>query len=180
MPVLVMNAELPIEIIIFLALVFSIVLYIDLKKQRIPNRITLPLAVSGILYHVFSSGLSGGLFFSLKGLLAGLGFFFIPFLLQGAGGGDVKFSGALGCWIGAFGVLNLLLYGAAAGGVIALAILLKKKDFSSLKNLYYDINYFIFTKNEPEPYTEKKKKNGFPYSIPLAAGFVIYLICGPI
>ena len=65
-------------------------------------------------------------------LFAGLGAFVIMFILmlisRGAiGGGDVKLMGALGIWLGIFGIINTFVYGIIAGGVGAIALLLMRK-----------------------------------------------------
>jgi len=139
--------------------------------------LTLPAAIGGVLYHIFLSGLSVGFFFSFKGLFLGLGILFIPFVLGGMGGGDVKLLGAVGCWLGASGVFNLFLYGALIGGVVAITAMIKKGGFSRIKYFFMDISWFLLIR---KPMEADKNRDGFPYVVPLAGGYAAYLIWGPI
>jgi prepilin peptidase CpaA len=93
----------------------------DLAARRIPNILTVGSALAGVAYHAVDSGASGAAT-ALLGWLAGIAVFFVPFVLRGMGGGDVKLMGALGAWLGAAGVVWVALYTGVAGGVLALAV----------------------------------------------------------
>jgi len=134
-----------------------------------------PACLTGILYHVWSNGLAGGLAFSLQGLAAGLAILIIPFLMGGMGGGDVKLLAALGCWLGPAGVFSLFVYGALAGGGIALVMVLKKSGLKGIKDVFLGI--FLDFVRRQRPQVDKKHRS-LPYSIPLAAGYVTYLLIG--
>lgn len=94
---------------------------IDLKEQRIPNWLTFSAAGSGLAYHLVVNGFSG-LGFAAAGWLVGVAIFFLPFVLRGLGGGDIKLLGALGAWLGPFDVVWLALYTGVSGAVLALAV----------------------------------------------------------
>lgn len=93
----------------------------DIRAMRIPNVLTASFFVAGCCYHLFAGGINGG-YHSLLGALAG----FLPLLaiyaLKGIGAGDVKLFGALGAWIGAAAVVQVMmyaiLYAGAAGAVL--------------------------------------------------------------
>jgi len=91
---------------------------IDLRTGRIPNLLTAATAVAG--FALAGMGLSGQ---SMAGALAGavIGFaLMLPgHLLGGTGAGDVKLLAALGTMLGPGGVLMAFLYGAVAGGLLA-------------------------------------------------------------
>jgi prepilin peptidase CpaA len=93
---------------------------IDLRTGRIPNPLTALIAATGLGLAAF--GLTGH---SVTGALAGaaVGFaLMLPgHLFGGTGAGDVKLVAALGTWLGPGGVLMAVLYGAIAGGVLAIA-----------------------------------------------------------
>lgn len=111
--------------------------------------------------------------FALKGALTGGGLLIILFVLGGMGGGDVKLLAALGAWLGAGAILQVFIYGAAAGAIIAIFLLIFKKKKMTLMRIWNDLIYFSITgKRVPLSGLE----NGFPYSIPIAAGFAIYVI----
>jgi prepilin peptidase CpaA len=109
----------------FLALLLILAAAFDLHQRRIPNALTLPIMMAGILYFSISNGLHGFLF-SAGGLMLGL-FFLLPFHLLGfMGAGDVKLMGAVGSILGPQGVFAAFLYTAVAGGVYALFVLAGK------------------------------------------------------
>ncbi|MBQ7674206.1 MAG: prepilin peptidase, partial [Alphaproteobacteria bacterium] len=62
-------------------------------------------------------------------LLASIGggffFLFLAFISKGAlGGGDIKLIAALGLWLGIKALLTVVIYGAIAGGIAALLLML--------------------------------------------------------
>ena len=98
-------------------------LYFDLTKKKIPNFLTFPIMLWGLLIHSFMDGFAG-FQFSLYGLLLGLGLFLIPFVLGGMGGGDVKLLGAIGALQGAQFVFQAALFTALCGGILAVIYLI--------------------------------------------------------
>ena len=127
----------PFELITLCCLFLGIAVWSDLKHRKIPNWLTVSAAAGGIMYQVINQGLSGGLPFSLKGLLTGFAILVIPFLTGGMGGGDVKLHCALGCWLGVWGICNLSLYAALIGGIMAIVIIAGKSGRSGLRDLFY-------------------------------------------
>jgi prepilin peptidase CpaA len=92
----------------------------DLHSRRIPNLLTMGAAVAGFAFGFMTSGTSG-LVQGGGGWLAGFVLYLPLFLLGGMGAGDVKLLAALGAWLGPQRVLWVALYGAIAGGVLAIA-----------------------------------------------------------
>ena len=98
----------------------------DLRDRRIPNVLPIGAMLLGITLHGLLAGLQGTLF-SASGLLAGL-LVMLPFwLLKGLGAGDVKPMGAIGSLLGPGAVLWAGLYSLAAGGIVAVLILLFRR-----------------------------------------------------
>ncbi len=89
----------------------------DIWSYRLPNKLMLLGFVLGVLCATLACGVSG-LEQSLLGALLGFVLLFVPFALGKLGGGDVKFMGAVGAFLGPSAVLWALLYGMAAGGVL--------------------------------------------------------------
>ena len=87
---------------ILLTVTVILVAFFDLRERRIPNNIVFPAALTGLVLN----GLRGwaGLWFGSKGLLAGFGLLFIPYLFRVMGAGDVKFLAAIGSFVGVSGV----------------------------------------------------------------------------
>lgn len=90
----------------------------DLRTRRIPNTLTAPLWVAGLVWSTASAGWEG-----FAESVLGCAIFALPYLVlyavAGGGAGDAKMTGALGAWLGPIGGLWALGCVAVAGGVIA-------------------------------------------------------------
>lgn len=104
--------------------------WLDLKTRRIPNYLTLGIALAGLGFRLGSLGLPG-----LENGLCGLGIGFLLLLLPywkgGMGAGDVKALAALGAWLGFPRILYLGVYMGLAGGVIILVAFWRQGMFWS-------------------------------------------------
>ena len=89
---------------------------IDLKTHLIPNRLTYPLILSGLVYRWAQGEIGAAL---LGGMVGGgillLICFFYP---KGMGMGDVKLLTLLGILLGVDGVLRTLFWGSLSGAVL--------------------------------------------------------------
>lgn len=99
--------------------VLAIATFTDLRSRRIPNWLSLPFLVAGI---VVSACLHGwkGVANSLEGIALGAFLFGILSLLGGMGMGDVKLCGAIGAWIWPHQMFIALVLTGITGGVMAL------------------------------------------------------------
>jgi len=110
------------------ALFFSsliVVIFIDLDHQIIPDRITLPGIVIGLV--ASTTLLPTGFLNATIGLFLGGGLFYLIATLswivlkkEGMGGGDIKFIAMIGTFLGWKGVLLTIFLGSASGSVIGL------------------------------------------------------------
>ena len=98
------------EVVLLLCVgVFTLVAAIsDLRIRKIPNKMTVPMCVAGIVYQIGFYGIDG-LWASLLGFATGFGILFVLWMIATAGGGDVKLMAALGTWLGWFATLKVLL-----------------------------------------------------------------------
>lgn len=99
---------------------------IDIATRRVPNVLTFGSAAAAIGYHTLTTG-SAGLLSSGSGWLVGVLLFAPLFALGGLGAGDVKLLGAVGAWLGPHGVLTAAFLSVMAGGVLALAVALRRR-----------------------------------------------------
>jgi leader peptidase (prepilin peptidase) / N-methyltransferase len=116
------------------ALLFSallVVTWIDFSHQIIPDRITLPGIVLGLL--CASTILPVGLLNSVLGVLIGGGVLWgvawvSPYLFgkEGMGGGDIKLLAMIGAFLGWKPTLLTILMGAIAGSVVGIGLILLK------------------------------------------------------
>ncbi len=107
----------------------------DLRTRTIPNLITGPALLLGVVTHLVFRGPSGALAALGGALLAGA-ILFPGWLLRFMGAGDVKLMAAIGAWLGSVETsLYAVLASLVAGGVIAVIVAVRKGIFvQTLKN----------------------------------------------
>jgi prepilin peptidase CpaA len=93
----------------------------DVWKFKVYNALTLPLLLSGLLYHAVVGGWAGFLG-SLVGGLFGFGLLLVFFLRGGMGGGDVKLMAGIGAWLGVPATFTVFLAGSLAAGLYAVVL----------------------------------------------------------
>ena len=166
-------------------------LFFDLTRYKIPNFLTFPAIVWGLISYTAIDGLNG-LWFSSAGLLLGLAIFFIPFAMGGFGGGDVKLMGAIGALQGWQFVLMAGVLTALIGGVISIVYLIAtRRLLRVLKKiagfalapffsfLFYITNSELFNRISIFFASEKPREanNGrLPYGIAIALGAIAFLL----
>jgi leader peptidase (prepilin peptidase)/N-methyltransferase len=92
-------------------LVMSVICaYTDLRWNLIFDKVTLPMALLGII----SSAATGRIAIALLGAAIGFSIFLIGILRGQAGAGDAKMAGALGAWLG-LGVLPVIIIACVMG-----------------------------------------------------------------
>ena len=96
---------------------------IDLERQLIPDRITLPGIVVGFVTSFLGTRVSW--LESLLGILVGGAILFAVIMLSGGGmgGGDMKLSAMMGAFLGYKLALLALLLAVILGGLVALGLL---------------------------------------------------------
>lgn len=107
----------------------------DLHRRRIPNALTFPAMVAGIVYWTFFNGMEGFMQ-GTGGLLIGIGFLIVFYLMGMMGAGDVKLMGAVGSFLGPQGVFHAFLYSAIIGGLYALFVLARCKVMKQTMGRY--------------------------------------------
>jgi prepilin peptidase CpaA len=149
----------------------------DVTSRRVPNVLTGPAVVAGLLAHTALAG-GHGAGAALLGFAAGLAAFFPFFALGGMGGGDVKLMAALGTWIGWSPVLWTALYGSVAGGVMAIGLGLARgylrQALSNVGGLFL-IWWVQGVRPVPALTLEHGKGPRLPYAIPIFVGLVVTL-----
>lgn len=134
-----------------------VVTVIDLHHMIIPDEISLPGILIGLIACFFTGDISW--WESLLGAALGGGIFLgIAFLYErfakqeGLGGGDIKLLAMIGAWLGYRSILAVVVISSAAGSVIGLLVMAAKK---------------------------KNAKTAIPFGPFLALGALIYLFWGP-
>jgi prepilin peptidase CpaA len=99
---------------------------VDLRIRRVPNPLTLAIAVLGITLAATGHGIASP-WAALEGCAVGLLAMMPGYLIGATGGGDVKLVAAMGTMLGPRGVLFAVLYTAIAGGLLALIVATRRR-----------------------------------------------------
>ena len=173
-----MNINIDPILIIFLSTILIVSAIIDIRVQKIPNLLTFPTMIIGIIYHCVINKWEG-LVFSIEGLALGTVLFIIPYMMGGMGAGDAKLVGAVGAIIGPKGVAIASLFIAIAGGVYALIVFLLNMEYSKkfISRNTLMLKTFAFTRQlMPIPPDETEKKPRLCYGIAIAIGTLSYIL----
>ena len=149
----------------------------DLRTRRVPNALTLGATTVALALHGVTGGWSE-LATSALGWLAGLALFMPLWALGGMGAGDVKLLGAVGAWLGPAGALWAGLYGAIAGGVMALAIALARGYArTAFRNVGTLLRSWFLAGVRPVGGLTLADSGSIrlPYAVPIAAGVLAAL-----
>jgi len=107
----------------------------DIRTRRIPNAMTGPLLLCGLIWSSWWGGWMG-----LGSGIAGAAVAALPFVLlfifAGGGAGDAKIMLALGAWLGLRDAVILTCAVAIAGGLIAVIVGLCVRRSQTVSNFY--------------------------------------------
>ncbi|MDX5474259.1 MAG: prepilin peptidase [Bacillaceae bacterium] len=155
--------------VIILLIALSISLYTDIISRKILNIVTFPTMLTGLLWHTGSNGLDG-FTFSALGIATGFALLVIPYALGGMAAGDVKLLMAIGALQGAMFTFYSFLYIALCGGLIAIFILIRKKELgSTLKRIF-----FFAQLRTLDGVSKEELHHKFPYGVAIFLGTVFY------
>jgi len=100
----------------------------DVRSRRVPNFVTLPAILFGLLLHLTFGGWRQLGSAAAAGIICGL-IFLVFHLAGGMGAGDVKLITAAGCIAGLSLIGHLLILTSLAGGVMAICLALYRGRF---------------------------------------------------
>ena len=176
------------KIVILLILILSV--KSDVTERRIPNKLTVPVILWGIVTAGIYSGFNG-ILFSLSGFLVGLAVFFVPFVMGGMGAGDVKLMAAIGSVLGWKLTLYSALLTAVAGGIIVIGYMIYiGKFFGMIKNIGVHFIrwalYISYLATQKEGLHKRyssldvsevqNEKTYIPYGVAIAVGTLVVLV----
>lgn len=147
----------------------------DWRSRRIPNWLTVPGFVVGVVVNILASGWLG-LKTSLLG--AGLGLLvLLPFVfLRSLGAGDWKLAGALGACVGWSALVDLLMGSVFVAGVMALVLVIYKRRFvETLRNIGGILaSMLTFRMPRAEVSLDNPQSLKVPYGVALALTTLIF------
>lgn len=107
----------------------------DLRTRRIPNAMTGPLLLCGLVWSAYWDGWSG-LASGIGGAAVAALPFILLFIFGGGGAGDAKAMMAVGGWVGLPGGALLAAAVAVIGGLYAIAFALFARRRQTVSNMY--------------------------------------------
>jgi prepilin peptidase CpaA len=149
----------------------------DVRERRIPNFITGPGILAGLMVHLATGGWLSFGHAATAGLLGG-GIFLVFYLAGGMGAGDVKLMAAVGC-IAGLPPLELVLVGTVvSGGIFALAVafyngLLRKTARNAVALVVHHSQAGL--RPHPELNVTNSGTLRLPYALPIAMGCLVAL-----
>jgi len=158
----------------------------DLRWFKIYNVLTLPMIVSGLVYHA-AFYQTAGLLESLGGAVVGGGALMIIYLAGGMGAGDVKLMAGVGAWLGLPATFYVLVASSLAAGAYAIVILTMYGGFSQVINnlrvIYYQIRAISAHLGHEET-AETLVQAGdtrrlIPFGVMIVVGIIAWLIWRP-
>lgn len=147
----------------------------DLRSRRIPNWLTVPGLLAGIVANAVVGGW-GGVKASLLGALLGLALL-LPFvLLRSLGAGDWKLAGALGAFAGPSMLMDLLLGSVFVAGLMAAALVIYKgRVRQTLRNIgHILVSLVTFRLPGSQVSLDNPDSLKVPYGVALAFTVVLY------
>lgn len=149
----------------------------DLSTCRVPNKLTLTMALVSIaLYGWF--GHWDGVVFALSGLITGL-FCFLPMYLFGAmGAGDVKLLAAVGAVVGPGTVFVAALMTVISGGILALVYVTVRGGLPTMLKRYVSMFWLLLARQPAyiPPAPGEAAGLRFPYALAIACGTALAVI----
>ena len=168
----------PIMIVLLAAFVAAIT---DIWKFKVYNALTVPLLVSGLLYH----GFQGELTDSLVGILFGFAALITLYLVGGMGAGDVKLMAGVGAWLGMPLTFYVFIASSLAAGIYSmLLVVLTGKVGETVVNLHIvwlrlsSIGRYLAADDrvEKEVLRSDRRRRIIPFAAMVAIGIVATLL----
>ena len=157
------------------ALVFTLALtaaFNDIKYYKIPNKLNLTFVILGFMFNM----LVGEIKSSFIGLMFPM-ILFPFFMARMMGAGDIKLFCAIGSIAGFPDIISIVCYCVLANGLIALVILLVRREKNGLKRLFYWFKNCLYTKKLVKyQVMDKNSKSIYRYAIGIAIGCIYYIV----
>jgi len=150
----------------------------DVKERRIPNLLTYPALVAGLLLQGILHGWRGLLASAGGGLLFG-GVFLLFYLVRAMGAGDVKLAAALGCIVGSSAAFQVMFLTALAGGALAIFfMLLSGRIVETLRNTLWVAGFHLQHGLQTHPVVNLDNPGALrmPYGLAFAAGTLFWAV----
>jgi prepilin peptidase CpaA len=150
----------------------------DARERRIPNRLTYPALVIGLVLQTVLHGWRG-LLLGVGGVLFFGGAFLLFYLVRAMGAGDVKLAAALGCIIGPSESWRVMFATAVAGGALAIVIMVMSgRTLETLRNTLWVVAFHAQHGLQTHPTVNLDNPGSLrmPYGLAFAAGTLYWAV----
>ncbi len=162
------------------SVILIIAAWIDGRELRVPNWITFPMILAGLVYSTSIGGI-GGLGAGVLGMCVGLLSLLPLYAVGGMGAGDVKLMAGIGAWLGWEITLAAFCVSTVVGALMAVVMVLWTK---SMKNHYENflliLSEWMVVRNPVElsriAAERKPRMLLLPYGIPICVGTIGYFV----
>ena len=151
---------------------------VDVREGRIPNRLTYPAAIAGLLLQGLLHGWKGLLLSLVGGVLFG-GVFMLFYIIRAVGAGDVKLATALCCILGFPNFFTAMFATAVAGGVLAVVFMMwSGRIVETLRNTLWVAAFHAQNGLQTHPTVNLDNPSAvrMPYGLAFAAGTFYWAI----
>ncbi|MBW3542199.1 MAG: A24 family peptidase [Planctomycetes bacterium] len=161
-------------------LVLIVAAYIDGRQLRVPNWLTFPMVLSGLVYGLVAGGWLG-LWDGFLGMVVGLACLLPLYAVGGMGAGDVKLLAGVGAWLGPQITFYAFCVSSIVGALMAVAMVAYRRTFRKhYENFVVILTEWMTVKNPAElaKIAAERKSQMFllPYGIPICIGSIAYFL----
>ena len=151
--------------------------WIDGKELKVPNWITFPMVLTGLIYSTCTGSLSAG----LMGMATGLACLLPLYAVGGMGAGDVKLMAGIGAWLGWQITMEAFIVSVVVGAVMAVLMVLSRGTWKKhYENFLTILSEWVVIR---DPYklsriaAERKPAMVLlPYGVPICIGSIGYFL----
>ncbi len=176
---------------------------VDMRTKKLPNWLTVPGCLAGLVYHLAAgylgtapqflrighpeggwSGMGAGGLFALKGFAVGFAILLPLFLFANGKAGDVKLLAALGTWVGWFHILLIVIASGVFTVLLSVGFLLwqiSSRGVMQVRRRYFSRFDPASMPQRPGESTEELRhrwhiwRRVLPYGLPVALGTWVLL-----
>lgn len=156
--------------IVCVSLFTAVAAFTDLRTRRIPNKLTLPAFLLGVVFQLAYHHEVPQLIDTAAGFAVGFGTLFILWLIGGGGGGDAKLMGAVSVWLGFQQTLAVLVLSTVFVCIGTFAVIVYstfKRGASKTKDKYVATTLGASDRKE-ETVAQRQKRRIMTYALPVA------------
>lgn len=152
--------------------------WIDGRDLRVPNWITFPMVLAGLIYSTWTGGVTG-FGAGVLGMCAGLLTLLPLYSVGGMGAGDVKLMAGIGAWMGWQVTLAAFAVSAVLGAGMAIVMVLwRRRPAYHYSNFLLILSEWMSIRNPVQlsviAAERKPRMLLLPYGIPICIGTIGY------